>query len=42
MSRYFIHLAYRGSRYRGWQWQPDIKNTVQGVLEDTFEKLLKR
>ncbi len=42
MSRYFIHLAYRGSKYRGWQWQPDIQNTVQGVLERTFEKLLKR
>lgn len=42
MSRFFIHLAYRGSRYRGWQWQPDVRNTVQGVLEYTFGKLLKR
>lgn len=42
MSRYFVHLAYRGSKYRGWQWQPDVKNTVQGILEHTFEKILKR
>jgi len=42
MSRFFIHLAYRGSKYRGWQWQPDVKNTVQGELERTFEKILKR
>lgn len=42
MSRYFIHLAYRGSKYRGWQWQPDIENTVQGELERAFEKIFSR
>jgi len=40
--RYFIHLAYRGSKYRGWQWQPDVENTVQGVLEKAFKKVFKR
>ena len=42
MARYFIHLAYRGSKYRGWQWQPDVDNTVQGILENVFQKILKR
>lgn len=41
MSRFFVHLAYRGSKYRGWQWQPDVPSTVQGFLEDTFLKIFK-
>ncbi|MCR5013850.1 MAG: tRNA pseudouridine(38-40) synthase TruA [Bacteroidales bacterium] len=32
MKRYFIHLAYNGSRYNGWQVQPDTL-TVQAELE---------
>ncbi|MBR6879221.1 MAG: tRNA pseudouridine(38-40) synthase TruA [Bacteroidales bacterium] len=32
MKRYFIHLAYNGSRYCGWQIQPDML-TVQSELE---------
>lgn len=40
--RYFIHLAYRGSRYRGWQWQPNVQDTIQGVLETTLQKVFKR
>ncbi len=42
MTRYFLHIAYRGSKYRGWQWQPDVENTVQGVLEKTLEKIFKK
>ena len=41
MSRFFVHLAYRGSKYRGWQWQPNVQSTVQGFLEDTFEIIFK-
>lgn len=32
MSRYFLHLAYDGSAYCGWQIQPEVK-TVQETLE---------
>lgn len=32
MKRYFIHLAYNGARYCGWQVQPDAPS-VQGELE---------
>lgn len=38
-SRYFIHLAYNGQRYHGWQVQPNAI-TVQEVLGDCLSKLL--
>jgi len=41
MSRYFIHMAYDGSDYSGWQIQPD-KKTVQQVLEHALSTLLKQ
>jgi tRNA pseudouridine38-40 synthase len=40
MQRYFIHLAYRGSAYCGWQEQPGDQ-TVQGTLHDALAKLLR-
>ncbi len=40
MSRYFIHMAYDGSDYCGWQIQPNDK-TVQQVLEHALSTLLK-
>lgn len=40
--RYFIHLGYDGSRYKGWQRQKSTKETIQEVIENTFLKLLKR
>jgi tRNA pseudouridine38-40 synthase len=40
MYRYFIHLAYKGTRYSGWQIQPDSV-TVQKVLEDSIQIVLK-
>lgn len=37
--RYFIHLAYNGNDYFGWQIQPD-KKTVQETLENCLSLLL--
>lgn len=40
MHRYFMHLAYRGAAYHGWQIQPaDI--SVQQVLEQALSTLLR-
>ena len=36
--RVFIELAYDGTRYHGWQRQPQ-SITVQEVLEDTLARL---
>ena len=41
MSRYFIHMAYDGGDYFGWQIQANEK-TVQQVLEHALSTLLKR
>jgi tRNA pseudouridine38-40 synthase len=41
MGRYFIHMAYDGSAYCGWQIQAEEK-TVQQVLEHALSKLLKQ
>jgi len=38
--RYLLHLAYKGTNYRGWQRQLVVK-TVQQTLEDTLSKLVK-
>jgi len=38
--RYFVHIGYKGTRYFGWQWQPD-KPSVQQVLETTLSRILK-
>lgn len=40
MSRYFIHMAYDGTGYHGWQIQPNSK-TVQEVLENALSILLQ-
>ena len=37
--KYFIHLAYKGTRYFGWQRQPNHPS-VQETLEDSIEKML--
>ncbi|HEY0899996.1 MAG: tRNA pseudouridine(38-40) synthase TruA [Daejeonella sp.] len=39
--RYFVHIAYKGTRYFGWQWQPD-KPSVQEVLETTLNRIFKK
>lgn len=41
MKRYFIHLAYNGARYFGWQVQPD-KPTVQSELERCLSLKLRQ
>ncbi|MBN1115878.1 MAG: tRNA pseudouridine(38-40) synthase TruA [Bacteroidales bacterium] len=41
MNRYFIHLAYNGKNYNGWQIQPNspsIQETLQKALEVLFRE----
>ncbi len=38
--RYFFHIAYKGTAYKGWQRQNNV-TSVQEVLEDNLSKLLK-
>jgi len=38
--RYFIKLAYKGTNYHGWQYQPDA-NSVQETLTKALSILLK-
>ena len=40
--RYFIHLGFDGTQYRGWQRQKNPRNTVQEVIEQTLSKLFKK
>lgn len=39
MPRYFMHMAYDGTAYRGWQTQPG-GNTVQQTVEHALSTLL--
>ncbi|MBQ9474574.1 MAG: tRNA pseudouridine(38-40) synthase TruA [Bacteroidales bacterium] len=41
MPRYFIHLAYNGANYCGWQRQPNLP-TVQQTLEEALGTLLRQ
>lgn len=38
--RYFIKLSYKGTRYHGWQIQPDA-NSVQEELQQAISKILQ-
>lgn len=38
--RYFIELAYNGSRYHGWQTQPNA-NSVQETIENALTTILR-
>jgi tRNA pseudouridine38-40 synthase len=40
MKRYFLHLAYKGFNYRGWQQQPGGVRTVQATVERCLSKVL--
>ena len=40
-DRYFLHLAYRGTAYRGWQRQPGV-HSVQEQVEDTLSRILNQ
>ena len=39
--RYFLHFAYHGYYFRGWQQQPGKVRTVQGVMEASMQRILK-
>ena len=38
--RYCIHLAYNGTRFHGWQKQPNAQS-VQSCVEDSLQKLFE-
>lgn len=39
--RYFLHVGYDGSDFRGWQWQPNVVS-IQGVIENKLKAILKK
>ena len=39
-TRYFLTLAYRGTRYSGWQIQPNAVS-VQATIEDVLSTILQ-
>ena len=41
MGRFFIHLAYNGANYNGWQTQPGLP-TVQQTLEGALSTLVRQ
>ena len=40
MSRYFMHLAYRGAKFHGWQSQPNAVS-VQSVIEKALSVVMR-
>lgn len=36
-----LDLCYDGTRYRGWQRQPGVENTIQGKLETALTRILE-
>lgn len=40
MTRYFAHLAYKGTNFHGWQFQPNAI-TVQETLNKAFSTILR-
>ena len=41
MYRYFVRLSYKGTRFHGWQIQPNAV-TVQEILQKSFSLLLRK
>ena len=41
MRRYFMHLAYKGAAFHGWQSQPNAVS-VQSVIEDALSRYCRR
>ena len=39
--KYFLHLAYKGTNYKGWQRQTNVLS-IQAVLEDTLSQMFKQ
>lgn len=42
MARYFLTLSYNGKDYNGWQAQNNTPNTIQQILEEKLELVLKQ
>jgi tRNA pseudouridine38-40 synthase len=40
IKRYFLHLAYKGTNYKGWQIQPN-ELSVQQILQESISLILK-
>ncbi|MCF6185683.1 MAG: hypothetical protein L3J56_13875 [Bacteroidales bacterium] len=40
MQRYFVKLSYKGTKYHGWQIQPNAI-TIQEVLQKAFSLILR-
>ena len=40
LINYKMTIQYEGTRYRGWQKQPGVENTIQGKLETLLSRLL--
>jgi len=40
--RYFIHLAYDGTNYKGWQRQKSTRKTIQETIEQSLFNLFKK
>ena len=40
--RYFIHIGYDGTNFKGWQRQKNNPNTLQERIEQTLFKLFKK
>lgn len=38
--RYFLHFAYKGTNFHGWQFQKNTPETVQQVMQDKLSLLL--
>ena len=41
MNRYILHLAYRGTQFKGWQRQPDVPS-IQERLEEALRQKYQR
>ncbi len=40
MTRYFFHIAYQGTHFRGWQWQSNV-SSVQELIELRLAQAIK-
>ena len=40
MQRYFLHMAYLGKNYHGWQFQKNTPLTIQQVMQEKLSLLL--
>lgn len=40
MTKYLLEIQYKGTNYKGWQWQPELK-TIQSTIEEKLKILLK-